>query len=64
MSERTRPGLPYQNIPDILNDALDHCFFFVKGVEVDYRYVMTTPVRELLDLMAEGHLCRSEVMPL
>jgi hypothetical protein len=59
----TRPGEVYIRIPDVLNDALDHQYFFVKGVEVDYRYVMTSPVKELLDMIADGDLRRSEVAP-
>lgn len=57
---KNEPGIPYQNIPDVLNDALDGAWFFVKGVEVDYRYVMTSSVKELLDLIAVGDLRRSE----
>lgn len=57
-----QPGLPYTKIPDILNDALDGAWFFVRGVEVDYRYVMTSTVKELLDLLSVGALCRSEVV--
>ena len=49
-------------IVKVLNDALDHKYFFVRGVEVDYRYVMTTSVKDLIDMIAAGELRRSEVI--
>ena len=57
----TRPGEAYTRVPEVLNDALDHQYFFVKGIEVDYRYVMTSPVKDLMELIEAGDLCRSEV---
>lgn len=58
---KNEPGIPYQNIPDVLNDALDGAWFFVKGVEVDYRYIMTAQVKEIIDLLMTGDLRKSEV---
>lgn len=49
-------------IVEVLNDALDPQYFFVKGIEVDYRYVMTTSVKDLMDMIAAGELRRSEVI--
>lgn len=60
----TRPGEVYTRVPEVLNDALDHQYFFVKGVEVDYRYVMTSQVLDLLALIDAGDLRRSEVSSL
>lgn len=58
----TRPGETYTRVPEVLNDALDHQYFFVKGIEVDYRYVMTSPVKDLIELIEAGDLRRSEVI--
>lgn len=49
-------------IVEVLNDALDHQYFFVRGVEVDYRYVMTTSGKDLIDMNAAGELRRSEAI--
>jgi hypothetical protein len=70
---RNYPGAPYQDVAEgggrvrfsalaqALRDAEDRRFFFVKGVEVDYRFVITSTVKELGDLIASGELRRSEV---
>lgn len=57
----TRPGMPYLEAADVLDDYRLGCFFFVRGVEVNSRYIGTSTVKELLDLMDEYELRRSEV---
>lgn len=58
MPEITIPGEPYTKITDVLNDAQEHRYFFINNIEVDYRYVMTSYVIDLLDLLPTGRLRR------
>lgn len=62
----TEQGQPYTGggsimraLNEVVSDALDHRWFYVAGLEVNYKFILSSSVKDLCDYIAEGKLCRS-----
>jgi hypothetical protein len=58
-SAYTGGGSIMRALNDVIVDALDHRWFYVAGLEVNYKFILSSSVKDLCDYIAEGKLCRS-----